>query len=165
MRYKTHNRYNFKLFAFALCAAISACDSSDNGVNNGVNNQAPDGSIDAPAINQTINIGDSLDFTATSSDPDGNLPLTYLWSFGAGSGIADDTIEDPGSVQFNNEGVFSVSFTVTDSIGLADPTPASRIIEVCTPPSVSILAPENKHIQTSSTLDIQAHPCLNIQCG
>ena len=99
-------------------------------VGNTIGNQAPDGSIDAPATDQTINIGDSLSFTGTGSDPDGNLPLTYLWSFGAGSGIADATIEDPGSVQFNTAGSFTVSFTVTDSLGLADPTPATRIITV-----------------------------------
>jgi lysophospholipase L1-like esterase len=124
-------------------------------------NLAPNGTIDTPLENLIINISDTLDFNGTASDFEANLPFTYLWNFGAGSGIADATIEDPGSVLFNNEGVFTVSFTVTDSLGQTDPTPASRIIEVCTPPSVSILEPENKHIQTSSTLTIQAHPCLD----
>ena len=74
---------------------------------------------------------------------------------------SDASVEDPGPKQFNNEGEFTVSFTVTDSRGLADPTPAVRLINVCTPPSVSILDPENRHIQTSSTLSVQAHPCLD----
>lgn len=59
-----------------------------------------------------------LDFTGTGSDFEGDLPLTYLWSFGAGSGIPDTSIEDPGLVQFSSEGVFIVSFSVTDSLGL-----------------------------------------------
>ena len=113
---------------FVLCT-LSAC-SDESTVS--VNNQAPDGNIDAPATNQTINIGDSLSFTGTGSDPDGNLPLTYHWSFGAVSGIADATIEDPGSKMFNTVGVFTVSFTVTDSLGLADPIPATRTITVNT---------------------------------
>ena len=133
MRYKTQNWYNYKLFAYVLCVAISACSS---GSGDGVNDQAPDGSIDTPVTDMTINVGDSLDFTATGSDPDGNLPLTYLWSFGAGSGIADATSEDPGLTQFNSAGVFTVSFTVTDSLGLADPTPDVRIITVLGPPQV-----------------------------
>ena len=93
-------------------------------------NQAPDSSIDTPASDLTINVGNTLSFTGTGSDPDGNLPLTYHWSFGAGSGIADANIKDPGSKKFNNAGVFTVSFTVTDSLGLADPVPAVRIITV-----------------------------------
>ena len=95
-------------------------------------NLAPNGSIDTPSEN-IINVGDTLDFTGTGSDPDGNLPLTYHWSFGAGSGIADANIEDPGPKQFNNAGAFTVSFTVSDSLGLADPVPAVSIITVKNP--------------------------------
>jgi len=66
----------------------------------------------------------------TGSDPDGDLPLSFLWEFGVGSGIADSSAEDPGLVQFNNPGTFTVTFTVTDALGLPDPTPATRIITV-----------------------------------
>ena len=123
-------------------------------------NLAPNGSIDTPSENIIINIFDTQDFSGTASDFEGNVPFTYLWDFGS-SGIADASVEDPGPKQFNSQGKFTVSFTVTDSRGLADSTPAVRIIDVCTPPSVSILDPENKHIQTSSTLSVQAHPCLD----
>ena len=99
-------------------------------VNQAPVNQAPDGSIDIPASDMMINIGDTLNFSGTGSDPDSNTPLSYQWSFGAGSGITDATIEDPGSKKFNNAGVFTVVFTVTDSLGLADPTPATRTITV-----------------------------------
>ena len=97
-------------------------------------NQAPDGVINTPGSDLTINVGDTLSFTASSSDPDGNLPLTYRWNFGAGSGIPDAYSEDPGLVQFNTAGSFTVSFTVTDSLGLADPIPDVRIITVQTAP-------------------------------
>ena len=39
-------------------------------------------------------------------------------------------MEDPGLKQFNTAGTFTVSFTVTDALGLADPTPATRIVTV-----------------------------------
>ncbi|RKZ60584.1 MAG: hypothetical protein DRQ44_12585, partial [Gammaproteobacteria bacterium] len=106
-------------------------------------NQRPDGVINTPGSDLTINVGDSLNFTATGSDPDGDLPLAYQWSFGSGSGIANTSSEDPGSKQFNNAGTFSVSFTVTDSQGLADSTPAVRIITVQNPSTSPQLIPQS----------------------
>ena len=93
-------------------------------------NQAPNGVIDAPTQNMTINLGDSITFSGTGTDPDGNLPLSFRWNFGAGSGIPDSTVEDPGPIRFSNPGVFTVTFTVTDAQGLPDPTPATRLITV-----------------------------------
>jgi hypothetical protein len=101
-----------------------------------LSNQAPDGSIDQPVGDVSIEIGQTVSFSATGTDPDGDTSLTYLWNFGAGSGIADSTLEDPGVVQFNSAGVFTVTLTVTDSQSLADPSPATRVVTV-TPISVS----------------------------
>ena len=99
----------------------------------GGGNQAPDGVIDTPAEagtpDITITVGGSVNFTGTGTDPDNNTPLTYLWDFGA-SGIAQSTAQDPGSKVFNTAGTFTVIFTVTDNLGLADPTPATRTIQV-----------------------------------
>jgi hypothetical protein len=39
-------------------------------------------------------------------------------------------MEDPGLVQFNNLGTYTVTFTVTDASGYSDPSPAIRIIRV-----------------------------------
>ena len=93
-------------------------------------NQPPDGVINSPASNVSITAGQSVSFAGTGTDPDNNLPLTYRWSFGAGSGIPDSTAKDPGSVQFNVPGTYTVTFTVTDSQGLADATPAMRTVSV-----------------------------------
>ena len=93
-------------------------------------NQAPDGVINTPVVNQTINVGGSVSFTGTATDPDANLPLTHLWNFGAGSGITDAVVEDPGAVTFNTAGVFTVTYTVTDALSLADPMPATVQITV-----------------------------------
>jgi len=98
-------------------------------------NFAPNGVINTPVGDQTIVLGDSVDFTGSASDPDGTPPgVTYLWSFGAGSGIPDATVEDPGLQQFDTEGVFQVTFTVTDGEGVADPTPATVTITVTQKP-------------------------------
>ncbi|MBI4687071.1 MAG: discoidin domain-containing protein [Nitrospirae bacterium] len=93
-------------------------------------NVPPNGTIDSPSNDITINVGDTVTFAGTGSDPDNNLPLSYRWSFGAGSGIADSTLEDPGAKQFNVAGTYTVTFTVTDSLGASDPTPATRVITV-----------------------------------
>ena len=94
----------------------------------GTGNLAPNGTIDTPLVDVTITAGQSVNFTGTGSDTDGNTPLAYLWNFGGGA--ANRTVEDPGNVVFATPGVFNVAFTVTDSLGLADPTPATRVITV-----------------------------------
>jgi hypothetical protein len=112
-------------------------------------NQPPNGVIDTPTGNVTINVGESVNFTGTGTDP--NTPLTFLWTFG-GSGIANATVEDPGLKQFNTAGTFTVNFTVTDALGLADPTPATRIITV-----QSVNQPPNGVIDTPTgnlTVDV-----------
>ncbi|MGH8019021.1 MAG: PKD domain-containing protein [Opitutaceae bacterium] len=97
-------------------------------------NQPPEGAINAPSSDVTITVGQSVNFAGSGSDPDGNTPLSCLWDFGAGSGVPDSTAKDPGSVTFNNGGLFTVTFTVADALGLADPTPATRAITVEAPP-------------------------------
>ena len=101
-------------------------------VTGGTGNQAPNGVINTPAAATTITAGQSVDFTGTGSDPDNNLPLSFAWNFGGGA--ANSTVEDPGNVAFANAGTYTVSFTVRDGLGLADPTPDTRVITV-NPPS------------------------------
>jgi parallel beta-helix repeat protein len=98
-------------------------------------NLPPDGAIDTPGGNVTILAGQSVSFSGTGSDPDGPLPLTYRWDFGGGAGL--QTVEDPGGVTFATPGTYTVTFTVTDGLGLADPIPASRVVTVDAPPPAS----------------------------
>jgi hypothetical protein len=99
----------------------------------GPGNAEPNGTIDSPAGDVSISLGQSVTFAGTSSDPDNNTPLAFRWSFGAGSGIADSTVEDPGAKTFNSAGTFNVTFTVTDSKGMPDSSPATRTITVIDP--------------------------------
>ena len=104
-------------------------------------NQPPDATIDKPAGNRTILRGQSVVFNGTCADPNSIVNATYLWDFGAGSGIADDTREDPGSVVFYNSGTFTVSFSCTDGFGEADPTPDTLMIVVLSAPDGVIDTP------------------------
>ncbi len=94
-------------------------------------NQAPNGVIDSPATNQAIDVGQTVNFTATGSDAEGDFPLNFAWNFGGGA--PNSNVQDPGAVTFNTAGTFTVTLTVTDSLGLSDPSPASRSITVNSP--------------------------------
>jgi PKD repeat protein len=105
-------------------------------------NRAPDATITAPAANVTIVSGQSVSFAGTATDPDGN-PVTVLWSFGDGS---NSTALVPGAHSFGAAGVYTVTLTATDSLGLVDPTPATRTVTVTAvgvnaPPTGVITAP------------------------
>jgi hypothetical protein len=100
-----------------------------------VGNQSPNGTIDLPAQDVTIMVGQTVTFAGTGTDPDNNLPLSYLWTFGTGSGVANSTVQNPGVIQFNAAGSYTVTLTVTDALGLSDPTPATRVVTVNSPSS------------------------------
>jgi lysophospholipase L1-like esterase len=92
-------------------------------------NQPPNGTITSPMNNVTISPGQSVTFNGSGRDPDNNLPLTYAWNFGVG-GPPPSTSQNPGTVVFPTAGVFTVTFTVSDSQGTPDPTPATRTVTV-----------------------------------
>ena len=96
----------------------------------GTGNLSPDSVIDSPADNVTIQAGEMIGFSGYGTDPENDLPFTYVWYFGDGSGIPNSNLQNPGTVQFNIPGVYTVALTVTDSQGLSDPTPASRTVTV-----------------------------------
>jgi PKD repeat protein len=108
-------------------------------------NQAPDSTITTPTANATATVGVLFSFAGSGTDPDGNTPLTYSWNFGGGA--TNSTTQNP-TVMFSAVGTYTVTFTVTDAKGLADPTPASRTITVVAPTTNQ--APEST-ITTPST--------------
>jgi PKD repeat protein/phosphatidylglycerophosphate synthase len=90
-------------------------------------NLAPHGSILSPG-DITVEAGQSVVFTSTAIDPDGNLPITYAWDFGGGA--INSTLQNPSAVVFHNVGTYTITLTVSDSLGLADPSPESRLVTV-----------------------------------
>ncbi len=93
-------------------------------------NQAPHGSILTPA-DITIEAGQAVVFTSTAIDPDGNLPLSFAWNMDGGA--PNSTLQNPSAVLFHNVGTYVVRLVVTDALGLADPTPESRVVTVIPP--------------------------------
>jgi PKD repeat protein len=93
----------------------------------GPGNMAPTANIDAPVANVTVAQGGTVSFQGSGTDPDNNLPLTYSWNFGGGA--PNSTVQNPGAVTFDTAGTFTVTFTVTDSLGSVS-TPVTRTITV-----------------------------------
>ncbi len=92
-------------------------------------NDPPNSVIISPSTGGSIYAGQSVNFAGGGNDPAGDA-LTYRWKFGFGSGIPDSTEKNPGKVRFDVPGTYEVTFTVTDSLGLSDPQPASLLIKV-----------------------------------
>jgi PKD repeat protein len=92
----------------------------------GMANSPPNGVIVAPAGNETINAGGTVNFEGSAIDPDGD-DMTYLWDFGDG---ITTTVLVPGNHTYTDSGTYTVTFTVTDSNGTPDPTPDTRTITV-----------------------------------
>jgi PKD repeat protein len=97
-------------------------------------NSPPNGTITSPATDVTIEAGQSVSFAGSATDPDADA-VTVLWDFGDGSG---SVLLVPGSHSFASAGIYTVTFTVTDSHAASDPTPDSRTITVSNPPAPDI---------------------------
>jgi PKD repeat protein len=96
---------------------------------------APEGTIDMPLGNVVITMGESVHFSGTGTSPDGHVPLSFFWDFGGGA--ANSTLPVPGDVVFSGAGTFTVTFTVSDSQGSHDTTPATLEVTVLAPVTVS----------------------------
>ncbi|BET65273.1 hypothetical protein ASA1KI_01910 [Opitutales bacterium ASA1] len=123
-------------------------------------NQPPQSTITAPSADATITAGQSVNFAGSGVDPDDNTPLSYLWNFGTGSGVSDSTAQNPGDVTFSAAGTYTVTFTVTDALGLADPTPATRMITVEPTPALPVPAGLTVGIATKTTLGASCDPVV-----
>ena len=112
--------------------------------------------IFSPSVNQSITLGDSISFMGdASSDPDGDIPLTYEWTFEGGS-PATSSVANP-VVQFNTSGSFSASLTVTDSRGLAS-SATSITVDVA---AVVVNQPPNAVIGSMPAADNTATITIN----
>ena len=94
-------------------------------------NVPPESTIETPASDVSIPLGGFVTFVGDGNDSDHNLPLSFLWNFNGAA--PDSTAQNPGPVQFNTQGIYHISFTVTDALGLPDPTPATITVTVFAP--------------------------------
>jgi PKD repeat protein len=90
--------------------------------------------IVSPSSDLSITVGDTVAFSGSCSG--GAAPYTVRWSFGDGSGLADSLLKDPGSLTYSVAGIYAVILTCTDSVSVADTTPALVTITVSAPPAI-----------------------------
>jgi hypothetical protein len=105
------------------------------------------GSNTAPMANagtdQSVGVGASVTLDGSgSSDPDGHTPLTYGWTQTGGPAVtlSSATAVSPTFTAPGSPTVLTFSLTVTDSFGLADPTPDEVVVTVTSnPPEMAVL--------------------------
>lgn len=96
-------------------------------------NEPPNGRIEEPRGNVTIQQGRSVRFRGSGSAPEDGA-TAFSWSFVGGT-PSSSSVKDPGKVSFPNVGTYTVTLEVTDGQGFADPTPDTRSITVIPPQS------------------------------
>lgn len=109
-------------------------------------NNPPNGIIVLPTGNVTIQEDSPVNFEGSAEDPDGD-EMTYLWNFGDG---ITTTALVPGNHTYTDSGTYTVTFTVTDSNGAADPTPDTRTITVESAASQATFSAVQTQIFTAS---------------
>ena len=113
-------------------------------------NNPPDSLIDSPTSNMSIAAGQSINFSGSGTDIDGDTIASFQWEFEGGSPSTSN--EQNVTVSYANVGTFTVSLTVTDSRGAVDPTPATLTVTVTdntTPGSGPQLTSQNPAEQTA----------------
>ena len=89
---------------------IEDIDADDDGTPDCIDSQ-PVAAIISPAMDQTIAIGDSINFQCTVTA--GNAPYQYAWDFDGGA--TNIVLKNPGDVTFDKTGTYQVTFTVADN--------------------------------------------------
>jgi len=74
-----------------------------------------------------------------SSDPDGDLPLTYNWTQTGGPDVtlSDSDVVMPTFNAPSDPAVLKFTLVVTDSLGLPDPTPDEVVVNIANQPPVA----------------------------
>ena len=116
-------------------------------------NQPPTATITNPSTNVTITPGQSVTFAGTANDPDGSI-AGYSWIFPGGS-PSKSNVATPGAVTFPTPGVYTVSLTVLDNLGVNNVSPPTVTVTVTGPAiTASIGSPANGATVTG-TVNVQ----------
>jgi hypothetical protein len=150
--------------------AITECTDNEDKCEEPESASSPnDPPVSDAGPDQTVNEGVKVTLNGTgSSDPNGDIPLTYVWSQTAGPSVmlrnpsaAQPTFTAP-DVDTDDSEVLTFSLTVTDSKGLADPTPDSVTITVNDederPDDVAAAPPGNGGIDTTDVEPTSFNP-------
>jgi titin len=109
----------------------------------------PTGTITSPTGNVAVGPGQSVSFSGTGSDPDGTV-ASYNWVFPGGNPSSKSGAA-PGSVTYSTPGTYTASLTVTDNLGLTDPSPATRVVTVTSDFSLTLSPSTQSVVAGNST--------------
>ncbi|HOX40204.1 MAG TPA: FG-GAP-like repeat-containing protein [Candidatus Brocadiia bacterium] len=115
--------------------------------------ESPDGVIDSPMDGLVILVGSAINLQSSWTDPDGEV-VAWNWTI-SGPENHSFTGEAPGVLALNTAGVYTITLTVTDDEGLADPDPAvaTVIVQLGEPPDGMIDTPaDGANVQVGSAV-------------
>jgi beta propeller repeat protein len=110
---------------------------------------------------QTVHAGSVVTLDgSSSSDPDGNYPLSYTWTVlskpsGSAATLSDPTAVNP-SFTADVTGDYTLSLTVTDSLGLASAADTVLVSTTNTPP-IADAGPDQALIALGSTVQLDGN--------
>lgn len=115
---------------------LSARVASENDIPTGVlvvsnpepNATIPNAVILSPPQDLTVNVGEPVSFSGMAVGGAITPPISYYWNFGGAA--ANSTVQNPGVIVFSQPGTYFVTLSVSDSLGIPDPSPAMRTITV-----------------------------------
>jgi hypothetical protein len=116
-------------FTLTVTDSLGLSDPTPDEVVITVNNQAP---VANAGNDQGVNTGAPVTLDGSGSDdPDGDLPLSYTWTQTGGPNVTfNDTLSVTTFTAPIDPAVLTFTLTVTDSLGLAAPTPDEAVITV-----------------------------------
>jgi len=105
-------------YGFGVVDAVRAAD---------VLQGAPQATILSPTDDVTVTSGAPVSFLGACRDVDHNGPFTFDWRFGGGANLEGSTEQNP-SVIFSLPGVFTVTLTCSNVLGLSSLATTVRVV-------------------------------------
>lgn len=102
-------------------------------------NNVPNAVILNPPQNLSVTAGQIVNFEGVAIGTGIQPPFSYFWNFGGAA--PNSSIQNPGSVRFDIPGTYFIQLSVSDNLGIPDPTPAVRTITVSSPNSPAAVTP------------------------
>ena len=109
--------------------------------------------ITSPAAGDIVELGDSIAFTSTATDPDSDT-LTYTWNFGDGATVST---QNPAKA-YNATGEVTVTLNVSDPYGSYLNTSLTLTVNDTRKPVITAVYDSSVHLQSegSTTLNVTA---------
>jgi subtilisin-like proprotein convertase family protein len=117
-------------FTLVVTDSLGLADPTPDVVVITVANQAP---VADAGLDQSVKTTSLVTLHGSgSADPDNDLPLTYQWTQTGGPAVmlSDPTAAGPTFTAPGDPGALTFTLVVTDSLGLADPTPDGMVVTV-----------------------------------